>query len=196
MLKNREITTRGVVIARAQSGEGSVRVFIYTDELGLVGAFAKSGREERSKLRPHLQIGTHGTYTLVKGRHEWRIVGVVDTENILFILADRPHARQAAARVMSVVRQLIHGEEVNRELFHALGGFFAVLPDCSPKEARISERLAMVRILASLGYVPTLSDIPHLSDFSFEREVLLHLAPFEARMTKAINDALLASGLS
>lgn len=195
-LKNREITTRGVVVGRAQSGEGSVRVFIYTQALGLVSALAKSGREERSKLRPHLQIGTSGAYTLVRGQYEWRVVGAVNTSNALISLRDKPHAQAAAARVMSVIRQLIHGEEVSQELFDAFDGFFAALPDCSPEEARISERLAMIRILASLGYVPSLPDIPHLTDDSFEHDILRTLVPFEKRMTKTINDALLASGLS
>lgn len=194
-LKNREITTRGIVIGRAQSGEGSVRVFVYTEELGLMNALAKSGREERSKLRPHLQSGTSGSYTFVKGQHEWRVVGAVDTVNIHFLLEEKQHAQAAAARVISVIRRLIHGEEANRELFHALDGFFAVLPDCSVEEALISERLAMIRILTSLGYVPSLPDIPHLFDDSFERGILLSLKPFERRMTKIINEAIMVSGL-
>ena len=42
---SREITVRGVVIGRRPIGEGSARISLYTDALGLVSAVAKSARE-------------------------------------------------------------------------------------------------------------------------------------------------------
>ena len=56
MLQKREVHTRAIVIARRSAGEGSVRVSLYTEELGLVSALVTSAREERSKLRPHLMV--------------------------------------------------------------------------------------------------------------------------------------------
>jgi len=196
MSQSREVTTRGVVIGRAQAGEGSVRIFLYTEEKGLVGALAKSAREERSKLRPHLQIGSYGSYTLVKGSYDWRLVGAVDTNNSYFLLSEKKEAQEASARVLSVLRQLIQGEDMNTNLFQTLWNFLSVLATLSSEEIYIAERLAMVRILSSLGYVPTLRNIPHLEGDTFEVASLQELEPFKKELVKTINDALLASGLS
>jgi len=196
MSQSREVTTRGVVIGRAQAGEGSVRIFLYTEEKGLVGALAKSAREERSKLRPHLQIGSYGSYTLVKGSYDWRLVGAVDTNNSYFLLSEKKEAQEASARVLSALRQLIQGEDMNTNLFQTLWNFLSVLATLSSEEIYIAERLAMVRILSSLGYVPTLRNIPHLEGDTFEVASLQELEPFKKELVKTINDALLASGLS
>ncbi|MFQ5540971.1 MAG: DNA repair protein RecO [Candidatus Paceibacteria bacterium] len=196
-LARHEITTRGVIIGRASSGEGSVRVSLYTEALGLVGALAKSGREERSKLRPHLQTGSYGTYSLVRGASSWRVVGVAWTKNPYTALeGDTAEHARATARVLSVMRQLVHGEAPAPELFDTLWDFLDAVPHLSASETHVAERLAMVRILTALGYVPALSDIPRLAEATFAPDMLQALAPFEKRMVRAINEALIASELT
>lgn len=195
MSSKREVTSYGVVIGRAPSGEGSARVFLYTESDGLVAALARSGREERSKLRPHLQVGSVGSYTLVFGLRDTRVIGAVETSNILSTLVDAPAAAMAAARVMSVLRQLIYGEGVNEELFQALWHFLHALPSLSEEEVRIAERLAMVRILRALGYVPQLANIPHLDETQITPETLKAVEGFERELVVAINEGLAASGL-
>ena len=196
MSKNFDITTRGVVIARAQSGEGSARIFIYTESAGLLGVLAKSAREERSKLRPHLQVGTYGSFTLVKGIRDWRVTGAVDTENSYFQLRGAPRTQAASARVVGVVRQLVHGEEKNQELFDALWAFLHALPHFTEDEVKTGEYLAVIRILSALGYVPPESVVPHLLEASYAGKILDAVKPFEKQLVKTINNALLASNLS
>lgn len=190
-----EITTEGIVIGRFSAGEGSVRVQMYTEALGLISALAKSGREERSKLRPHLQAGTHGTYTCIKGERDWRLLGAIGTHNYYFALAGRPAAQTAAARVVSVVRQLVHGEEVDARLYRALAGFLSALPSLADTEVRVAERLAVARILFSLGYVEGKA-VPHLSGETYAPAPLKELVPFQHQLTVIINEGLSASGLS
>ena len=120
MSGKRELTTRGIVVGRRSAGDGSVRVFLYSEALGLVSAIAKSAREERSQLRSHLQWGTYGNFMLVLGKETWRVKGVSHTANIFFELGERAAAKEAAARVLETVRQFIHGEEANPELFAAM----------------------------------------------------------------------------
>lgn len=195
MLKNHEVTTRAVVISRAPQGEGSVRVFLYTHHLGLVAALAKSAREERSKLRPHLQVGTFGTYTLVKGGYDWKVIGATDTTSHYFSLSGNEVAQRASSRVITLVHQLVHGEEVNEDLFDALWEFLSALPELSEEEVKIAERLAVVRVLRSLGYVPSHKHIPHLEDMRYDGEALKDVAPHKRAILSLISDALSASGL-
>lgn len=150
MSAKREVTTRAVVIGRAQAGEGSVRVHLYTEELGLVSAIAKSAREERSKLRAHLTTGTYGSFALVKGERGWRVTGATGTKNAHFVASDNTEAQIAFAHVIGVVRQLVHGEGANHQLFNALWGFVTVPP---MKKFLEAEQDTVLHILASLGYV-------------------------------------------
>lgn len=162
------LITRGVVVGRASAGEGSMRALIYTDALGLVQAMAKSGREERSKLRAHLTTGTQGTFVLIKGANGWRVTGATGCRNAHFITTDS--VRQTSiARVLALVRQLVHGEGAHDGLFEALDEFFT-LGD---------ERRAVGRIMVALGYL-TSEDLK---------------APPET-LTLAINRGLAASGLT
>lgn len=195
MSKSYDITTRAVVIGRASAGEGSARIYFYTEYAGLVGAFAKSAREERSKLRPHLQSGCYGLYTLVRGERDWRVTGASDVRSVHFELAAHPKAQQGAARVFSLLRQLVHGEEENAPLFEALFAFVSSLPALSPEEAHTAERLAVLRILHALGYVPAGLSIPHVEHARYSGDVLAEVAPFERELVGTINAALLASNL-
>lgn len=197
MPKSRETTTRAIILARASAGEGSARVSFYTEAYGLIAALAKSAREERSKLRAHLQVGSCGHYTLVRGAHGWRSIGAVSTVNIHFALADNQPAQQAAGRVLSILRLLIHGEEQNTGVFSAAWDFLHALAHLPPGEAvTLAEYAAMVRILHRLGYAAPAKDIPHLSGATFAAPALRELQPFKGRLIKTIQDALFASGLS
>jgi len=194
MLKNHEIGTRGIIISRSSSGEGSVRVSIFTEELGLVWAVAKSAREERSKLRPHLTVGTFGFFNLVQGQAGWRVIGAVETQNSYFAFRDYPKAQEAAARLLSLLRQLINGEERDPELFDAVWGFLASLSSIPEDLLVFAERYAVLRSLAALGYVPK-DAVPHIEKISYTHETLKILLPYEKEMTVAIKNGFSASGL-
>jgi recombinational DNA repair protein (RecF pathway) len=151
MLK-REVHTRGVVVARRAAGEGSVRVLLYTEELGLVRAAATSAREERSKLRPHLLTGTRGTYSLVKGKAEWRVTGAVGCIHTYFETSERA-AQETGERTVALIRQFVHGEGADEGLFAAVWELLVSLPTLGSKDIQIAEYVAVLRILAALGYV-------------------------------------------
>lgn len=168
MSAKREVTTRGIVIGRTQAGEGSLRAHLYTEELGLVSAIAKSAREERSKLRAYLTTGTCGMYSLVRGREYWRVTGAVGAVHSL--MRRDPEEQGASARVIGVVRQLVHGEGANAALFAA---FWEFLHNTNPL---VAEHRAVAHILASLGYVAA-SDLD------------------EPNLIEVINRGLAASGL-
>ncbi len=171
----REVHTRGVVVARAASGEGSLRVSILTEDLGLVRALGTSARLERSKLRGHLVAGSYGTYSFVRGARDWRIIGAVGTQNIFYQNAHDQHRQNEVARIIALVRQFVHGEEANAGLFRALWGSADELPFAQ------AESVVTIRVLSALGYV---ADLPESLDEMTELD-----------RAKIITTALSASGL-
>lgn len=194
MSQSREVHTRGVIINRFSSGEGSVRVHLFTQELGLVSALAKSGREERSKLRPHLTVGTLGNFDLVQGRDTWRLVGAVGTVNTYFALQGNEAAQDMSARVLSLLRQLVRGEERDDELFSAVWHFFSALAEIPRGMLIHAERLVILQILAALGYVSK-EAVPQQASLTFSIESLQSLLTLEAGMKGAIQEGFVASGL-
>ena len=194
MSGKRELTTRGIVVGRRSPRHGSVRVFLYSEALGLVSAIAKSAREERSQLRSHLQWGTYGNFMLVLGKETWRVKGVSHTANIFFELGERAAAKEAAARVLETVRQFIHGEEANPELFAALWQFLEALPRVSDDVLPDAEHLAALRILCALGYVGTPSALQFLG-VAYEPEMLSRARSARGSLVRLINDGIAASGL-
>ena len=190
----REVHTRGIVVSRRAAGEGSVRVELYTEELGLVSAIAKSAREERSKLRPHLLVGTRGTYSLVRGKEVWRLTGAVKTKNFAFECVD-DEGRCAGARLVSVVRQFVHGEGTDEGLFDALWNFYEVLSDLPPTHVAAAERIAVLQLLSSLGYVPQDPEIQKYLVAAYKDDVLSDAERDRRTLVTAINEGFAASGL-
>lgn len=186
--------TRGIVVARHTAGEGSTRVQLYTEELGLVTALATSAREERSKLRPHLMVGTRGVYSLVKGKADWRVTGVVGARTSYFECST-DEQKQSSARVVALVRQFVHGEGADEELFGGLWEFMSVLASLNAKDVRIAEYVVALRILAALGYVAKSDGVEEFLGAEYTAALLLNAERRRSELVKLINDGIGASGL-
>lgn len=190
----REVHTRGVVVARRAAGEGSVRVLLHTEALGLVKAMVKSAREERSKLRPYLVPGTRGSYSLVKGKVEWRVTGVLRGRTSYFECG-RFDQRASAERVLLIVWQFVHGEGADPMLFAALYEFLEVLPTLEEHEVQIAEYVAVLRILAALGYVAKTESVEEFVSAEFTAALLTRAEARRRDLVALINRGLGASGL-
>ena len=195
MSGKRELTTRGVVIGRRAASEGSARIFLYTEALGLLSAIARSAREERSQLRPHVQWGTRGLYTLVLGRETWRVTGAADTVNIFFDLSGNTAAKQAAAQALETVRQFVRGERPDPEVFDTLFRFLEALPTLSDSALKEAEVLAVFRMLSALGYVEPDVLLGSFLEPSYDSVLLEAAGKMRPRLVRAVNDGISASGL-
>jgi DNA repair protein RecO len=195
MSAHRKLSTRSIVLARHTAGEGSARVLFYTEALGLLTALAKSAREERSKLRPHLLPGTLGTFSFVQGRDVWRVTGAVSTANVYFELGERPAASLAAGRLLSALRQFIRGEGSDPYLFDALSGFFLVLPSLAEEDIAHAECIAMLRMLSALGYVREGPETAAFFSVTYDAAALRHARDMRPSLIRIVNEAIAASGL-
>lgn len=195
MSAHRKETTRAIVLARHSAGEGSVRLLFYTESLGLLSTLAKSGREERSKLRPHLQTGTMGTFSFVQGRDIWRVTGATATTNVFFELGERSEAREAAARLLLGVRQFVRGTGADDYLFKTLFDFFVSLKEISNETILAAESVAMLRVLSALGYVREDGEAAAFIPVEYDRATLERAQKERLLLVRTVNEAIAASGL-
>lgn len=190
-----KVTTRAIIIGTRAAGEGNLRMSFYTESLGLVSALATSAREERSQLRAHLQEGTFGFYTFILGKNTWRVTGAFQTKNIYFESRDNDPSMHAASRVIGIIRQLIHGEGYDHDLFASLWGFLAIAPTLHGKESRDAECLAILRTLSSLGYIEDAKDVRNFLGSRYDVSRLEEVRKTRPRLVRLINEGISASGL-
>lgn len=187
---------RGVVIRKTPAGDGSARVLLYTDSHGLLWAHAQSGREERSQLRPHIQLGARGLYSLVKGRDVWRLSGIARTENLHFALSENPKAQKTLQRVLLFVRQFVRGEGSDPYLFSVLWGFLDSLLLHTDDALTDAEHAVVLRMLAALGYVEGGEAVSRFLEVSYDSEVLADFSRNRKAVLSVINEGINVSGLS
>lgn len=155
-------STEGFILGSMPSGEASKTYWIYTKDFGLIKAKAQSVRLLSSKLRYSLDDFSFATYSLVRGKEIWRITGVHDTKGSKESLGVR-------ARVLSLVRRLVQGEERNEKLFSTLlwmVGDFVL----SKEEETFFELLVLAHVLSSLGYI----DIQKTLGLSLENGIAIN----------------------
>lgn len=148
-------STECIVLGGVDSGEGSKYISLFTKEIGLVKAVAKSVREEKSKLRYSLQNFSFTDATLVRGREVWRITGAQERYSLHQELKENSEKLFVVTQILKLLERLVHGEEKNDYLFDTLSdGFEFVRKNVMNKDTlKNFEHLVVLRILYSLGYI-------------------------------------------
>ena len=189
--------TKGLVLYSASAGEASKAYFIFTSELGLVRATAKSVRKGDSKLKSALTDYSFGDFTFIKGRQGWKLTDAIASMNVFFGLKDYSKLL-VLTRILLLIRKLIPEEETNKPLF---GDFISDLKillrdDISDSSLKNLECLMALRILGHLGY---LSAPDHWANFVYDKKLdttnLKDFSPFRKEAVKAINRSLEESQL-
>jgi recombinational DNA repair protein (RecF pathway) len=159
-----------------------------------VRAQARSSRVEKSKLRYVLEPLTEGRFSMVKGRHEWRLVGA---EQGARVFAEAPTARRTAAgRISRLLVRLIQGVEHIPGMYELITEGFAALAVAPDAEAVGVEYLVVLRAVSRLGYVPQTRALDaFLSSTGYASELALQASAHKIPLARAINEALQASGL-
>jgi len=190
----RMVITRGVVLGKRSVGEANSLVFILTEKCGVVRALARSSRYERSKLRYGLEPLTYARFSLVRGKHEWKITGVVEAEKVF---AKTPSSRLAMGRIARLLMRLIQGEDAAPALFVCVLDGLQMVGGMTLTEDRAgAESVVVLRILHLLGYVSASPDfIPYLSVSSLDRDVVTRAMENRSLLVRAINSSLSATGL-
>jgi recombinational DNA repair protein (RecF pathway) len=179
-------TTEALVCGSYDQGVADKNLLLFTRELGMIYALAKSAREERSKQRSALQDFSRIRVSLVKGKTGWR-VGSVESHGNYYLEAGSGDKRGSVVSLFRLLRRFIRGEEVHTDLYdeiiEALDAGLTDLPD-----RVIFDKLVQLRLLDQLGYVDV-SALPAGIDWrglKFQGEVSpALLAKLEVALTKA-----------
>lgn len=135
------------------SGESNRLFFLFTGELGFIAAMAQGIRELKSKLRFSLQDFGVARVCMVRGKEMWRITNAEPMNGYHMLFEDEKKII-FVARVFSLLRRLLHGEERNEELFRAVSEMMYFLENekLSDEELLALEIAMNLKILHHLGY--------------------------------------------
>ena len=141
-------TTEALVLSSAGVQDADKLFWLFTEDLGLLFASARSVREEKSKLRFALQDLSLTNVSLVRGRGLWRITGAQE--------CGAPRLEHATAqvfgRVAVLARRLIPTDEENVDLFTILCNTRSALVE-NVDSVEVIESVAVARMLYRLGYL-------------------------------------------
>ena len=180
--------TDGLVLGKRGLGEANTQVALLARELGLVRASARSARAEHSKLRFGLEPLTLARYSLVRGKNEWKLVGVEDIARLA------PSRR--VGKVARLLLRLVSGEEPSAALFETVVEGLTALSRIEEAHADSLECVLVLRILAHLGYLPHTPELaPFIEQDFFSLELSARIQASRAALIRAINESLSATGL-
>ncbi|HEY5382935.1 MAG TPA: recombination protein O N-terminal domain-containing protein [Candidatus Paceibacterota bacterium] len=187
--------TEGIILAKYTVGEANTRLSLLTEELGLIRAAARSSRVEQSKLRYGLEPLTRARFSLVRGKAEWRLVGVEHISRDC--VGASSVRRQASGRIARLLLRLVQGEEPVAPLYHAVReGLLFLASAVSEQDAQAVECVLVLRVLAQLGYLPRTPElVPFISDTFFSLELAAEAARSRSLLIRTINESLQSSGL-
>ncbi|OGC88026.1 DNA repair protein RecO [Candidatus Adlerbacteria bacterium RIFOXYC1_FULL_48_26] len=189
------ISTRGIVLSKRTVGEANTLVSMLTEDLGVIRVSARSARLERSKLRYGLETLTQGTFSLVRGKYDWKLTG---TQGL-----SRPflHAsiaqRKTAGKVSRLLIRLIQGEEPVRDLFEVIvHGLLHISQETNEENLPYIEAILVLRIVAQLGYVEEKQELGvFLNTHTFSEALIEQAKKNRPLLIRSINTSLAETGL-
>lgn len=188
--------TEALVLGSRQIGESNRLLFLFTGELGFIVATAQGIRELKSKLRFSLQDFDFARVAMVRGKEMWRVTNAEPVNGYHTLFEDEKKII-FVARVFSLLRRLLHGEERNEELFGAVREmmYFLERETFSGEELLALEIIMNLKILHHLGYGTDREMYHTVIVMPPSKSILAHIAPMKAQALADINKALKESHL-
>jgi recombinational DNA repair protein (RecF pathway) len=160
---------------------------LFTQELGMVWAQARSVRIEKSKQRCALQDFSIIRVSLVQGRATWRI-GSVEALANPFLAAHSRVARGGVSYLVKKLRQYLHGETALPQIFaDSIEGLTALAKEDDIAMIAVWQQVFECRLLTDLGYIKVTDDIrPLLEAPSILEATAVYDSSLDVVVTKSI----------
>lgn len=159
--------TQAVVLKVINIEESSKLLYLFTKKFGLIHAKGQALREERSKLRSHLNLFSLVGVDLVHGKSLWKITGAAE-ETSVFSFSETFFSFMD--RFSKLILRLCQGEEAEDKIWKDLVSLFSIFPHTDKRFLPALEILIVVRLLSHLGYWGGSTQDFLLSDFPFQEK--------------------------
>ena len=155
MSEPRNYQTEAIVIKKTKLGEADSILTFYTPHMGKIQGFARSLRKPKSRLAGHLELLTHSTVSLARGRNLDTITGS-QTINAFLPLKSDLWLTSCALYVTELVNQFTAEHLENFSVFQLMLDTLDRL--CQPDNKELVLRYFELHLLESVGYRPQLRE--------------------------------------
>lgn len=193
----RKYHTKSLVLKSLDFGESNKLFFIFTEELGLIKASARSVRELKSKLRYGLLDYSLSFLSVIKSKNGWKITGAESVSNF-FLSAQEKRYKTICARISALLLKLLPEDEPHPDLFKALAQNFNFLIGnrLDDEEIKSLEYLTVLKILKDLGYLDSEGPwVDFMEPGEINLDVLKGFTVFQKKAVLAINQSFKESQL-
>ena len=183
--------TNSIVLDTFPTGEADMTILLFTKELGMILAVAKSVRSAKSKLRYSLQIGSVSKVDLVKGKQVWRVISATPIDRINILDAE---TRAVVAKAVRFVKRMVDKEKEERGIYSDLESLLF-----STKKGHSKEKLAEIelvfylRSLFGLGYIANNTEFRDILSREYSISELETLPLPRKKILDAIKNAIYES---
>jgi DNA repair protein RecO len=189
--------TEGIVVGGFNVGESNRFLYLFTRELGLLGASAQGVRELKSKLRYSLQDFSYSNINLVRGKEVWRVTNA-EKINLLENIIKNKEKQKIFTNLCLLIRRLFVGEGGHEQLFDDIvsGLRFLETRELSREDLKNLEIILVLKILYNLGYWGEEDKFAvFLENRKLDKQILDEMVPLRVVALSHINNALRDSHL-
>lgn len=154
MSRERLYRVEAIVLKRSDFGEADRLLTLYTPDYGKIRAIAKGVRKPTSRKSGHVELFTHTSLLLAKGRH-LDIVTQADTLDTFVALQKNLERLGYACYIAELVDRFVEEANENRPLFVLLLDALSWLGDDSSVPLLLA-RYFELHLLQHVGYRPQL----------------------------------------
>jgi recombinational DNA repair protein (RecF pathway) len=152
--------TEAIIIRSEPAGEANKRVWLFTQELGLIIATVQGVRKPSAKLQSHITDYTLVSADLIKGKNNWRLISAAFMDSAIGGSTRAPLAR-AYVRTLNFLERFLIGEGTHPELFNHIVELAEIVKSNNGQarlngavgQARFLDALSLWKMLALLGYI-------------------------------------------
>jgi DNA repair protein RecO (recombination protein O) len=152
----REYQTEAIVIKKTKLGEADSILTFFTPHLGKIQGFARSLRKPKSKMAGHLELLTHSTVSLAKGRGNIDTIVGAQTINAFLPLKNDLWLTSCGLYIAELVHQFTAEHQEHYELFQLMLDTLEWLIQEENKELVL--RYFELHLLENVGYRPQLKE--------------------------------------
>lgn len=144
--------TDGIILSHHDIGEADKIINIFTKNYGKISISARGVRLQKSKLRGHINTGSHVRIVFVEGNEFLRLTDIEECDNFL-----RKYSNESAklfAYSVALINRMIQGSDKDEGVWDLFYGFLKTLDsDILLASPDVLKKMFGVRLLHRLGYV-------------------------------------------
>lgn len=144
--------TDGIILGHYDIGEADKIINIFTKDYGKISISAKGVRLQKSKLRGHINTGSHVRIVFVGGSEFLRLTDIEERDNFLHKYSDSKIGLFAYSATL--INRMIQGSDRDEDVWDLFYGFLKFLDsDTLSESPDVLKKMFGVRLLYRLGYV-------------------------------------------